>query len=359
MYGFRFIDGAGELPADAQRARRGVPVERRGRCWCGSARATRSATARRSGCWGTSTTIGTNVYGWGMPITLTDAAGNAAVVRIGDGNPDFHFGLSNNVTLEATSASSALVDAQVGGRSTTRPTSACTSTAAARDVDQARQGAGAKKPIDYYVALYAANAPTDYFVENAGFVKLREVSLQVPPRPRVRGPAGARRRVGRRDLAHRPQPAHADRLQGLRPRGQQLEPPHHHQARQLRLSALPHVHRQRRGRRSDADASQHAAPPEMSCATLIPALAVLVAAVRTSRSPTPTSPIARARRSSRRRRRSFVSSVVPHVVAGRRATTTIRRGRSPRSRTRSRRASPTSASSSRRPSRARRGTTAR
>jgi hypothetical protein len=46
------------------------------------------------------------------------------------------------------------------------------------DVDQAGKPEELKKPVEYYQALYAANAPTDYFVEDAGFVKLREISVR-------------------------------------------------------------------------------------------------------------------------------------------------------------------------------------
>jgi hypothetical protein len=46
------------------------------------------------------------------------------------------------------------------------------------DVDQAGKPQELKKTTDYYVALYAANSPTDWFVEDASFVKLRELSLK-------------------------------------------------------------------------------------------------------------------------------------------------------------------------------------
>jgi hypothetical protein len=46
------------------------------------------------------------------------------------------------------------------------------------DVDQAGKPQELKKPIEYYVSLYAANDPTSYFVEDAGFVKLRELSVR-------------------------------------------------------------------------------------------------------------------------------------------------------------------------------------
>ena len=41
-----------------------------------------------------------------------------------------------------------------------------------------------KKTVDYYALVYNGNAIEDYFVEPAGFVKLREVSVryQVPQR---------------------------------------------------------------------------------------------------------------------------------------------------------------------------------
>jgi hypothetical protein len=45
-------------------------------------------------------------------------------------------------------------------------------------VDQAGKPQELKKTVDYYVALYAANSPTSYFVQPAGFVKLREMSLR-------------------------------------------------------------------------------------------------------------------------------------------------------------------------------------
>ena len=111
-----------------------------------------------------------------MPITLKDEAGNAAVVRIGDGNPDFHFGITNNVTWRALTFY-ALVDANVGGQVYNQTRQRMYQYGRHADVDQAGKPQELKKPTDYYVALYAANDPTDYFVEDAGFVKLREVSV--------------------------------------------------------------------------------------------------------------------------------------------------------------------------------------
>ena len=128
------------------------------------------------GLWGSSTTIGSTNYSWGMPIVLKDEVGNNEVVRIGNGNPDFHWGLSNNVTWRGFEVY-ALVDAQVGGQNYNQTRQRMYQWARHGDVDQASKDSIYKKPIEYYVALYAANDPTDYFVEDAGFIKLREVSV--------------------------------------------------------------------------------------------------------------------------------------------------------------------------------------
>jgi hypothetical protein len=97
-------------------------------------------------------------------------------VRIGDGTPDFRFGVSNNVSWGGVQLY-ALVDAQVGGQVYNQTNQRMYQWGRSADVDQVGKPQELKKPVEYYVALYAANDPTDYFVEGAGFVKLREMSL--------------------------------------------------------------------------------------------------------------------------------------------------------------------------------------
>jgi hypothetical protein len=188
MYGFRFIKGAGELPGDVGARANEFDVNEFDvndeglLVWVGPGnRFTEGQTKR---LWGTSTTIGSTNYGWGMPITLRDATGSAAVVRIGDGNPDFHFGISNNVTWRSLSLYG-LLDAQVGGQAYNQTNQRMYQWARSADVDQVGKAQELKKPIEYYVALYAANDPTDYFVEDAGFVKLRELSVRYRVGPRL------------------------------------------------------------------------------------------------------------------------------------------------------------------------------
>jgi hypothetical protein len=129
-----------------------------------------------------------------MPITQKDAAGNSALVQIGDGNPKFHWGVSNNVSWHDFSFYG-LMDVQVGGQVYNQTNQRMYQYGRSSDVDQTGKPQELKKPTDYYVALYSANAPADYFVENAGFVKLRELSV----RYRLgRSVVGALSRVGAR-----------------------------------------------------------------------------------------------------------------------------------------------------------------
>ena len=182
MYGFSFIRRVEDLPADAQARASEFDVNDEGLLvWVGldangqPKQYTQGEVA--TGGWGSSVTIGTSNYGWGLPIKLRDSTGSDAVVRMGDGNPDFHWGVSNSVNWGNFDLY-ALVDAQVGGQNYNQTNQRMYQWAKSADVDQAGKPQELKKPIEYYVALYAANDPTDYFVEDASFVKLREVSLR-------------------------------------------------------------------------------------------------------------------------------------------------------------------------------------
>jgi TonB-linked SusC/RagA family outer membrane protein len=193
MYGFKFIGDGSELPADVaaranefQRNDEGLLV------WVGPGNAFTDGEKKQ--LWGTSTTIGSSNYAWGMPIALKDAKGNASVVKIGEGTPDFHVGFSNNVTWKSFSLYG-LVDVVKGGAIYNQTNQRMFQYGRSADVDQTGKPQELKKTVDYYVALYSANSPTSYFVQPAGYVKLREMSL----RYKVSGkPLGALSRLGAR-----------------------------------------------------------------------------------------------------------------------------------------------------------------
>lgn len=196
MYGFHFLNGTDELPAAAQARAAEFAVNSDGILVFVGAGNT-PAEGEMKKLWGTSTTIGSGVYGWGLPITKIDASGSAAVTNIGDGNPDYHVGLSNNVTWKDISLY-ALVDAQVGGNVYNQTNQRMYQYGRSADVDQTNKAQDEKKPVDYYVSLYAANSPTDYFVEDGGFVKLRELSARYRLSQRVIAPLS---RFGARGLS--------------------------------------------------------------------------------------------------------------------------------------------------------------
>jgi len=177
MYGFEFLKDRALLPADAQARASEFDVNDEGLLvWVGPGKTFRDGETPTGG-WGTTATIGTSSYGWGIPIQRKDSTGSAAVVRIGNGLPKFKWGFTNSITWKNFDVFT-LVDAWVGGQAYNQTNQRMYQWAKSADVDQAGKPQDLKKPIEYYVALYAANNPTDYFVEDAGFVKLREVSVK-------------------------------------------------------------------------------------------------------------------------------------------------------------------------------------
>jgi TonB-linked SusC/RagA family outer membrane protein len=201
MYGFRFVSSTSELPAAAREQASQFAVNDEGLLvfvGLDSAgvpyRYTDGESKRR---WGTNTTIGSGVYQWGMPIMLRDSTGSASVVKIGSGQPDLHFGVSNIVSWRDFQFF-ALVDANVGCQVYNQTNQRMYQWARSADVDQTGKPQELKKPIDYYVALYQANDPVSYFVEDASFVKLREVAVRYRLSPRFLAPFS---RVGARAIS--------------------------------------------------------------------------------------------------------------------------------------------------------------
>jgi TonB-linked SusC/RagA family outer membrane protein len=181
MYGTRFLTDLSELPEGLpanqfQVNDDGLVV------WVGE------GGSYRDGQWGTSSADLDATYGWGMPILQLDEGGSSAVTRIGDSNPDFNWGLSSNVRWGNLTLYG-LLSAQVGGDVYNRTNQRMYQYFRSGDTDQAGRPEELKKTTDYYSQLYAANLINQWFVEPAGFVKLREVSV------RYRMPASALTRL--------------------------------------------------------------------------------------------------------------------------------------------------------------------
>ncbi len=176
MYGFSFMKKESQLAPDAVARSSEFGVNDDGLLvWVGAGNTFREGESKR--LWGTSSTIGTTTYGWGLPITSVDSVGNTAVTKIGDGTPKFRFGVTNTIGWGGMQLFM-LWDTQVGGNVYNRTNQRMYQFGRSSDVDQGGKLQEYKKPVDYYVSLYAANSPADFFVEDASFVKLRELSIK-------------------------------------------------------------------------------------------------------------------------------------------------------------------------------------
>ena len=177
MYGFAFAKNPSHLPVGAQASAAQFDVNDEGLLvWVGTGSSYKQGAVPVGG-WGTSGVVDGVTYGWGLPITQKDAANSSLVQKIGDGNAKFRWGWTNSITWKSFDFYG-LIDAQVGGQAYNQTNQRMYQWAKSGDVDQAGKAEELKKPIEYYVALYAANSPTDYFVEDAGYVKLRELSVR-------------------------------------------------------------------------------------------------------------------------------------------------------------------------------------
>lgn len=109
------------------------------------------------------------------PVQKEDEDGNN-VFKMGDVNPDFNVGLSTTFDYKGFGVY-ALFDAQIGGDVYNQTRAWLYRDARHGDVDQAGKAADEKKSEGYYRAFYNANNPSSYFVEDASYLKLRELSF--------------------------------------------------------------------------------------------------------------------------------------------------------------------------------------
>jgi TonB-linked SusC/RagA family outer membrane protein len=112
----------------------------------------------------------------GALIEYVDAEGENRHI-IGNSNPDFNWGLSNNVRWRNFSLY-ALIDGQRGGDIYNFTKQWMFQDLRHGDMDMAGRPDDQKVPFSVFTqSLYAGLNPSDYFVEDASFVKLRELSV--------------------------------------------------------------------------------------------------------------------------------------------------------------------------------------
>ncbi|MEW5926345.1 MAG: SusC/RagA family TonB-linked outer membrane protein [Gemmatimonadota bacterium] len=186
-YGRRFLTGMDQLPASLQPFASQFQVNDDGYVvWVGQGNSYRDGTKRNAGgqmLWNTSGTVGGRSVRFGHPLVELDSLGAPALVRVGDGLPKFHWGLTNSFRLGGLSVFGVL-DSQVGAEVYNSTKQRMYQYFRHADVDQAGKPEELKKPVDYYFTIYNGNNVTEHFVEDASYVKLRELSVQYQLSPR-------------------------------------------------------------------------------------------------------------------------------------------------------------------------------
>jgi TonB-linked SusC/RagA family outer membrane protein len=134
--------------------------------------------------WGTNVVIDGVTYAWGMPRRILDAVGQPARVLIGDANPDLNWGISSQLRFGQLNLY-ALVGGQIGGNVYNATKQRMYQHLRNREIDQDGKSEETKKPTSYYTGpLYNSNNASGWFVEDAGFTKLREASVRYTLTPR-------------------------------------------------------------------------------------------------------------------------------------------------------------------------------
>lgn len=109
-------------------------------------------------------------------IRLKNELGKDVVHKIGDGNPDFRLGIANNFSYKGLNLY-VLLDVKQGGSIYNLRKQWLTFSNRNPDMDMTNVPQNQKKTIYYYQSLYNQNNTTEHWVEDASYVKLREVTL--------------------------------------------------------------------------------------------------------------------------------------------------------------------------------------
>ncbi|MTI89224.1 MAG: SusC/RagA family TonB-linked outer membrane protein [Balneolaceae bacterium] len=109
-------------------------------------------------------------------IYVLDENGDIANIKIGNGRPDWTSGISNTVSYKGFSAY-LLLDIKHGGDVYNRKSQWLTRDARNGIMDMAGVPDDQKKTVDYYQSFYDVNSNNAYWVEDAGYVKVRELAF--------------------------------------------------------------------------------------------------------------------------------------------------------------------------------------
>ncbi len=127
--------------------------------------------------WGTQVEVEGQTYDWGMPIIRVDEDGLRTRHEVGNGNPDLNLGIFSNVR-RGNLQLYVLLDSQIGGQVYNATAQRMHQWGRSAQQDQHNKPDELKKPLNYYIAgLYDVNRDNSWWVEDADYLRLREVSV--------------------------------------------------------------------------------------------------------------------------------------------------------------------------------------
>ena len=177
FWGTKWTRGTSELPADDQQYASQFQVNDEGfLVWVGEGNTYKDGIAKT--LWGKASSDMSQTYNWGRPIQYVDADSKTPKLhQIGTSVPDFGYAFNANFRFQGLTVY-AMFDGQSGGNIYNRTRQWGAREAATGDVDQYQKEDGLKKPTIYYRDLYHVNAPNDFYVEDASYLKLRELAVK-------------------------------------------------------------------------------------------------------------------------------------------------------------------------------------
>lgn len=131
----------------------------------------------RDGLWGTTVEVDGQSFAWGQPILQRDESGDPEVVEIGESWPDVNLGMLNQFRLGNFTVHSHL-HAEIGRENYNNRKQRMYQHVRHSDLDQSGVPENERKPIDYFWALYNVNNNTEHFIEDATYLKLRELQVR-------------------------------------------------------------------------------------------------------------------------------------------------------------------------------------
>ncbi len=111
-----------------------------------------------------------------LPFKVLDENGNVAYMKIGNTQPDFKMGLSNSLTFKGFGLYM-LWEWKQGGDLYNRSAQWLTRDDRHGMMDMAGKPENEKKTIQYFKAFYDVNNVNSFWIEDASFLKLREVAV--------------------------------------------------------------------------------------------------------------------------------------------------------------------------------------